>query len=377
MNLKRQRFNKWHVLLALLLCGGASALFFKEDQLSLAKEQLKAKGFTVKPSYRRRRNPIDSSIHDLKGLLKIEEIEVYRSVWYKEQEALEVTAELEILAPYIDHLSCGTTKIRDCDAPIIGKMHQLKHLELYGPDLSNRGVSHLCNLKDLEWFVLDAPQVTDEGLNWLHQCHQLWWLILPDAKITGTTLKQISNTSELLTLDISNTLVESSDLHYLTELPKLRRLILTGTQIDDSAGRYFKEMTGLSSLVLKQTKVGDDFCQQLTVLPKLESLELDDTSITDQGVQTLLAGCPELKRLSIRNCNISGKAFTAVKSRPIKLEQLSVTGTKLTGEEIFNILNDHESLESIGYNSKNIDPQIVKQINSIREARLHRSLYGQ
>lgn len=375
VNLKRQRFNKWHVLLALLLCGGASVLFFKEDSISLAKEQLKASGYSVRPAIRR--NPIDDSLLSLKSFFKMEEIQISRSEWHKEQEVLEVTAELNTLAPYIEHLSCGATKIRDSDALIIGQMHQLRHLELYGPDLTDTGVSALSDLKDLEWFVLYAPKVTDESLNWLHQCHQLRWLILNDTRITGATLKQISNSTGLITLNIGNTLVKSADLQYLTELPKFRMLILSGTQIDDAAAPYLKSMISLTSVELNETKVGDEVCQQLTALPKLEYLELDDTLITDQGVQILLAGCPQLKELSIRRCHISGKAFTALKSWPVKLERLTVSDTKITGEEILRLLNDHESLESIGYNSKNINPQMVKQINSIIEARLHRRVYGQ
>lgn len=375
MNLNRRRFNKWYVLLALLLCGAGAAFIFKEDQISLAKAQLKASGYSVSPALRR--NSIDDSLLSLKSLLKMEEIRISRSEWHKEQEALEVTAELNTLAPYIEHLSCGATKIRDSDALIIGQMHQLRHLELYGPDLTDTGVSALSDLKDLEWFVLYAPQVTDESLNWLHKCQQLKWLILSDTRITGTTLKQISNATELITLKIGNTLIKSADLQYLTELPKFRMLILSGTQIDDAAAPYLKSMISLTSVELNETKVGDEVCQQLTALPKLEYLELDDTLITDQGVQILLAGCPQLKELSIRRCHISGKAFTALKSWPVKLERLTVSDTKITGEEILRLLNDHESLESIGYNSKNINPQMVKQINSIIEARLHRRVYGQ
>ena len=104
---------------------------------------------------------------------------------------------------------------------------------------------------------------------------------------------------------------------------------------------------------------------------------LDDTSITNQGVQTLLEGCPELKRLSIRNCHISGKAFFAVKFWPVKLESLDVTGTNLTGEEMLMLLKDHETLESIYMTPKDCDPEIAKQIHSIREARRHRRQDGQ
>lgn len=374
VELNRRRLIKWYLLLAILLCGSASALFFKEDPISLAKERLKTKGFSIKPAYRS--NPIDRSIRDVKRFLKMEEIRVSRADHYTVTESLEGIQGLNTLAPYIEHLSCGATKIRDSDALIIGKMYQLRHLELYGPDLTDMGVSNLSDLKDLEWFVLYAPQVTDAGLSWLHQCHQLKWLTLTDAKITGSTLKQISNSTELITLKIRNTLVKSSDLQYLTELPKFRMLILSGTQIDDAAAPYLKSMTSLTSVGLNETKVGDEVCQQLIAIPKLEYLELDDTSITDQGVQTLLEGCPQLKSLSIRRCDISANAFTAVKSWPIKLERLNVAGNKLSGAEILKILNDHESLESIGFNARNFDPEIVKQLDSLRATRLHQRLYS-
>ncbi|MFH1302555.1 MAG: hypothetical protein ABIK07_15955 [Planctomycetota bacterium] len=372
--MKHRCFNKWYLLLAILLCGAGFVLFFKEDPISLAKERLKTKEFSVKPAPRS--NSIDRSIRDVKSLLKMEEIRVTRSDYYTVTESLEGVEELNTLSPFIESFNCGLTKVRDSDALVIGKMHQLRRLQIYGPDLTNQGVSALSELKDLEWLELYAPQATEEGLSWLHRCTQLHRLFLTDARLGTRTVQQIANHRKLSRIDMQGTWVKSTDLQYLTQLPELHMLELSGTFLDDKAAPYFRQMKSLGTLHLNETEVGDQVCQALATLPKLNSLILDDTLITDQGVQLLLEGCPELKSLSIRRCDITGKAFAAVKFWPVNLERLTVTGNKLTGAEILKILNDHESLESIGYNSKNFDPDIVKQIDSITEARLHRSLYG-
>lgn len=230
MKQKQQRFKSWLLLFVLILCGGALFLSLRDNSVSQAKEQLTAKGFSIKPAYRQQDNFIESSLHDFKGILKIEEIEIYRTVWYKEEKTLEVTSELDILAPYIEHLSCGLTRIQDSDATVIGKMRQLKHLEMYGPQLTNRGARELSGLQDLEWFVLSAPQVTDAGLAWLQQCGGLKWLILSETSVSGGTLKQISHAHDLLTLDLGKTNVRSVDLQHLTNLHALRRLVLANTK---------------------------------------------------------------------------------------------------------------------------------------------------
>ncbi len=349
-------------------------LFFKEDPISLAKERLKTKGFSVKPAPRS--NSIDRSIRDVKSLLKMEEFRVTRSDYYTVTESLEGVEELNTLSPFIESLNCGLTKVRDSDALVIGKMHQLRHLQIYGPDLTNQGVSALSQLKDLEWLDLYAPQATEEGLSWLHRCTQLHRLFLTDARLGTRTLQQIANHRELTRIDMQGTWVKSTDLQYLTQLPQLYMLELNGTFLDDKAAPYFRQMKSLGTLHLNETEVGDQVCQALATLPKLNSLILDDTLITDQGVQILLEGCPELKDLSIRRCDITGKAFDALKFWPVKLESLNVTGNQLTGAEILKMLNDHESLQSIGYNPRNFDHAIVQQIDSIRQTRLNRNLYG-
>lgn len=306
----------------------------------------------------------------------MEEIEVYRIKWYTKQESLKVTEELKTLAPYIECLRCGLTKVRDSDALVIGKMHGLRHLQIYGPDLTNRGVSALSDLKDLERLELYAPRATEEGLSWLHRCTQLHRFFMSDAKLGTHTLQQIANHRELIRIDMQGTEVQSTDLQYLTQLPRLFMLELNGTFLDDKAAPYFRQMKSLGTLYLNETEVGDQVCQALATLPKLDSLNLDDTLITDLGVQTLLEGCPQLKYVSIRRCDISGKAFAALKCWPVNLEHLIVTGNRLTGADILKILNDHESLKSIGYNPRNFDPEIVKQIKSITQKRLHQNLYG-
>lgn len=136
-------------------------------------------------------------------------------------------------------------------------------------------------------------------------------------------------------------------------------------------------MTSLTSLELNHTDVGDKVCQSLTALPELENINLDETSITDQGVRVLIAGSPHLTKLSLRNCKLSIEALSTCKSWPAHLKELWVTGTKLTGEDVLNLLKTRSTLDAVYFDLKECEPETAKQIENIRTTRLHRSLYGQ
>lgn len=369
--MKRRYQFKWFLLLVFALVAVVCTMHFREDRLTLAKKGLKDKGYSVRQAYRS--NPVDQSIIDAKAFLKREELSISQTERYQEKETLEVTSELNTLAPYVEKLNCGLTKTRDQDAAVIGKMHRLRTLCIYGPELTDQGVAAFSKLKNLEWLELYAPQATDEGLNWLQQNDQLSWLFLIDSQVGTQTLQRISSHRKLIRLCLQGTRVESADLQYLTRLPQLYMLELNGTFIDDQAAPFLSQMTSVNTLYLSETEVGDQVCQALTNLPELDNLLLDDTLVTDQGVQALLSGCPELKRLSLRRCDVSAQVFLQAKIWPANLEQLSVTGTRITDREALEIILKHPSLQSVGYNYRQADPEIIKLIDKQLKKRRDKS----
>ncbi|QDU52024.1 leucine-rich repeat domain-containing protein [Gimesia panareensis] len=361
--MKRLGQLKWFLLLAVLSGGVALWFYFSIDPLARAKKNLRAKGYYVNQVYRS--NPLDQSLINIKSFLKREELSVSYTKPHQKRETLEVAAELNTLAPYIEKLNCGMTKIGDQDALLIGKMHQLRQLQLYGPQLTNRGVAGLSNLKNLEWLELYAPQATDEGLNWLQQCHQLSWLFLTDARIGTPTLRQIASHRKLTRLNLQGTRVKSSDLQYLTGLPRLHMLELNRTLINERAAPHLIQMKSLAVLYLSETAAGDQVCQALTYLPQLTELKLDDTLITNQGVQAILEECFELENLSLKRCDVSAHAFIQAQIWPARLKYLSISGTGITGPELLDLIKKHPSLEMVVYDFRKADPEIVNQIESI------------
>ena len=372
--MKRRYQFKWFLLLVFALVAVVCTMHFREDRLTLAKKRLRAKGYSVRQAYRS--NPVDQSIIDAKAFLKREELSISQTERYQEKETLEVTSELNTLAPYVEKLNCGLTKTRDQDAAVIGKMHRLRTLCIYGPELTDQGVAAFSKLKNLEWLELYAPQATDEGLNWLQQNDQLSWLFLIDSQVGTQTLQRISSHRKLIRLCLQGTRVESADLQYLTQLPKLHMLELNGTFIDDQAAPFLRRMRSLNTLYLSETEVGDQVCESLTFLPELKELKLDDTLVTNQGIQALLEGCPQLKNLSLRRCDVSVQAFLQAKAWPVGLEYLSATGTEITGTEMLALIQRHPSLRIVGYNHRNTDPAIISQIDKLLHKRSQYSSNG-
>ncbi|MCA9004624.1 MAG: hypothetical protein KDA70_05065 [Planctomycetaceae bacterium] len=359
--------HKWYLFFLISLGGLLIWLYFQEDTISLAKESLKTKGFYVRSASRS--NPIDRTVLAAKRFLKRDELRIARIKWYTETESLAGIEELQTLAPFIVHLNCGLSKIHDSDAYVIGKMHDLRSLILYGPDLSDRGVLSLSRLERLESLELYAPKSTDAGLNWLHRCPHLHRLILGDAKLGTPTVQQLSQHYELRRLNLQGTLITSSDLQFLTDLPQLWMLELTRDFIDDSAAPHLRKMNSLGNLQLNETEVGDEVCSALSKLPDLSTLNLNDTQITDRGVCILLEGCLNLKSLSVARCDLTDKAFVDAKTLPVNLKTITITGNRITGQEIMNIYRRHPVIESINFNQSNYDPDIVDQIEQIRKTR--------
>ena len=66
----------------------------------------------------------------------------------------------------------------------VGKLTELRGLDLYGSTLTDDGLAHLKDLKQLRSIGLGATLVTDKGLVHLEKLDNLQWVWLPSRTVT-------------------------------------------------------------------------------------------------------------------------------------------------------------------------------------------------
>lgn len=182
----------------------------------------------------------------------------------------------------------------------ISRMWRLETLDLEGcSKLEDIGVTLLCGLSNLQALSLKGCPLTDRAFTNLHYLSQLRLLCLDGCDITDTTLEPVARLSNLEFLSMANC-----------------RAI---------------------------TDVGIGWLKSLKYLG---SVSVNSTKITNVGL-LVLAGLPQLTRLSIENCDgitLDGlKAFTYYRKENFK----KMEPCEVVGNELMEVVTEEFALLSV------------------------------
>ena len=129
--------------------------------------------------------------------------------------------------------------------------------------------------------------VTDDGLEHLKQMKQLETLGLSAPGVTDRGLEVVSELSGITSLYLRGTQVSDAGLQHLRRLTRLYILDLSETDVSDRGLQHLAENKNLGNLFLRGAAVGDLGLAHLKPLKKLWWLELGHTAVTGAGLEHL------------------------------------------------------------------------------------------
>ena len=124
-----------------------------------------------------------------------------------------------------------------------------------GSKVTDAGLVHLNDLRQIRMLVLDSTDVTDAGLVNLEGLTTLYWLALNKTRVTDAGLVHLKGLVHLEELQLAHTTVTDAGLVHLEGLTMLQGLDLHQTQVTDAGLVHLKGLTKLRSLDLGGTKV--------------------------------------------------------------------------------------------------------------------------
>jgi tetratricopeptide (TPR) repeat protein len=194
------------------------------------------------------------------------------------------------------------------------------------------GLTHVTALDLATWH--DKGEISDKGLAYLSGLKTLRELQLggTHSRITDTGLSHLKELKDLEFLGLTFTKITDKGLAHLSGLGKLKKLGLCDVDISDEGLSHLKNITQLRILLLRGTKVTDAGLLQLRPLVNLEVLWLNNTRITDKGIATL-TGFAQLQTIDISNTRITDAGLQQL-SRVKALKDIKLSGTKVSARGV-------------------------------------------
>jgi len=233
----------------------------------------------------------------------------------------------------------------------VGRMTNLREVNLSGAMVTGAGLANLRSLQRLEQLSLPSsiaaddlihlqafnlksfsfPQRSgDKELGYFAHMTNLQTVWTP-TEMTDEGVKILAKLPELETLFmVGSTQVTGAGLAPLAALPKLQRIHLP-QQIDDAGVRALSSFKSIRDLGLFDTRISDQALAHLAAMPGLQSVDLPE-GITDAGI-VHLQEIPGLKRVGFRRSAITAQGIAKLKSCR-GLESINLIEVKLTDADI-------------------------------------------
>lgn len=173
-------------------------------------------------------------------------------------------------------VSLASKPVGDAELELLEGLTALEDLDLSGTDVTDAGLVHLSDLENLRSLnladgLMKPSNLTDEGLQHFKNLRQLEELVLSGAKITDAGLEQLAPLKNLKRLYLFDTRITDAGLEHLEGLRELEILRVGRTAVTPEAAEQFQaKMPKLTRLI--------------EAPPEEHSPELDDEGDTEDAV---------------------------------------------------------------------------------------------
>jgi len=282
-----------------------------------------------------------------------------------------ITSLRDLSLRYCEHLSdAGIGHLKD--------LRNLDRLWLYATPISNDGLTHIKELKNLTSLDVGYTRVTEEGLDHLLELKNLIFLHIGGDKITDNGLARLRELRMLKYLDINGNPITDTGLSYLRELPDLEWLNLAETPITDAGLIHLKDIKKLTRLDFRKNKGLTDLREPLgNITEMLAQLSdpnwdrLEALSITAQPVPNLgfLRGITTLTELGLMEAKLSDQILSQFPRLP-KLKKLVLDGNEVGTSGVGHLVAAVTQLEELSLAHTLCDTPIVLQLTELKELRV-------
>jgi Leucine-rich repeat (LRR) protein len=236
----------------------------------------------------------------------------------------------------------------------IAELKRLRVLELYGPLVSDAGITHLAGLTSLEELRLDGnnrigdaalaslkdltnlrdlyfhgARITDAGIASIARLTALETLTLGNSQVGDGAMATIANFTKLQTLDLQHTNITDVGMARLKGLTSLRWIALIGTNVTSRGFANLAEMTAMTNVYANGTQIDDGALDSMRRMSGLKTLYVPNTGITEAGLLRALPGFPELEWLSINALPATDNIIPTLLGLK-KLKFIEMNGTRIT-----------------------------------------------
>ncbi len=205
-------------------------------------------------------------------------------------------------------LYIGSRNLTDSGMEDIGRMSQLRELDLSGSAVGADGIRSLQRLRNLSRLQL-GQSIDDSALAAVARLRQLDDLDLEATRVTDAGLKALLG-MKLKSLALPRRALTDLGLkHYLAVVPAPVKLDLSKWTITNAGMKEIGKITDLRHLNISNARINDDGMKEIAGLTQLVYLEMMHTKVTDDGLRELFS-LRQLRYLNLTRTRVSPRGLT-------------------------------------------------------------------
>jgi internalin A len=229
--------------------------------------------------------------------------------------------------------------ISDGGIAYLKQWDKLEYLNLRGTEVTSKVFEHLAKMRKLKTLDVGFSRVNDDGFDALASLEELSELHIGGDKMSGLALPLLRLLPSLTHLDVNGSqrtdsgrwglMLSDLNVDSLSALTQLRSLNMGGALVTDVGMKFIEPMVALEELNLSRMDITAQALAPLTKLPKLRRLNVSQSDRIDDKASQFVLRLPKLEALDLSETRITDELLDQISTLK-QLKVLVVAGTKVT-----------------------------------------------